>query len=545
MHRLSRLIKCASWSATYAMPVALLAGCAAPVEQSVQEPAKVVDVLLLNGTVYDGSLNEPVVTDVAISNDRVVFVGDSEAAGYTATTSRDVTGQVVAPGFIDPHTHYDRDIVPWSQDPEKSLILPALMQGVTTVFVGVDGSGHPAIDQTLSNADKKGIGPNIAAYVGFGAVRSMVLGYSDKAPDTTELESMKRLVGQGMCEGAFGFSTGLFYSPQSYSTKDEVIALASEAAVRGGIYDSHLRDESSYTVGLQGAVQELIDIGHATGMPVHIAHIKALGVDVHGESQDVIGLVESAQASGLTVTADQYPWIASGTSFSAALLPRWAQVGGEEAMLARLQDTEQGERIREAMAENLRRRGGPDSLLLSNRVQQELIGKTLQDLSDEWELDPIDAAVKVLEMGGAGVASFNQSEEDVKRFMKEDWVMTSSDASPGHPRKYASYATKYAKYVKQEEAITTTQFVHSSTGLAADALGLVDRGYLKEGYFADIVVFSPDDYAPRATFLEPEILSVGVFDVLVNGEFAVRDGEPTGTSAGRGLRHASLPGTCD
>ena len=545
MHGLSHLRKCRPWAATFAIPVALFASCAAPVEQSVEAPAKTADILLLNGTVYDGSLSDPVVADVAISDDRIIFVGDADEAGYTSTTSLDVTGQIVAPGFIDPHTHYDRDIVPWAQDPEKSLILPALMQGVTTVFVGVDGSGHPAIDQTLSNADKKGIGPNVAAYVGFGAVRSMVLGYSDKAPDQAELETMKKLVGQGMCEGAFGFSTGLFYSPQSYSAQDEVIALAKEAAVRGGLYDSHLRDESSYTVGLQGAVQELIDIGHATGMPVHIAHIKALGVDVHGESQEVIGLVESARASGLAITADQYPWIASGTSFSAALLPRWAQVGGEEAMLERLQDAEQGPKIREAMAENLRRRGGADSLLLSNRVQQDLIGKTLQDLSDEWGLDPIDAAVKVLEMGGAGVASFNQSEEDVKRFMKQDWVMTSSDASPGHPRKYASYATKYAKYVKQEGTITTAHFVHSSTGLAADALGLVDRGYLKAGYFADIVVFSPEDYAPRATFLEPEILSVGVVDVLVNGDFAVRDGEPTGTAPGRGLKHVPLPGTCD
>ncbi len=541
MHTLSQLRKRSSWQVTCAIPAALLAGCAAPVEQPVKE----ADILLLNGIVYDGSLSEPVMADVAIEDDRIVFVGDAEGAGYKAATSLDVSGKVVAPGFIDPHTHYDRDIVPWSQDPEQSLILPAIMQGVTTVFVGVDGSGHPAIAETLSNADKKGIGPNVAAYVGFGAVRSMVLGYSDKAPDAEELISMKKLVGKGMCEGAFGFSTGLFYSPQSYSTKDEVITLAGEAASRGGIYDSHLRDESSYTVGLQGAVQELIDIGHATSMPVHIAHIKALGVDVHGESLDVIGLVEKAQASGLAVTADQYPWIASGTSISAALLPRWAQVGGEAEMLARLQDAEQGREIRKAMAENLRRRGGPDSLLLSNRVKQDLIGKTLQDLSEEWGLDPVEAAVKVLEMGGAGVASFNQSEDDVKRFMKQAWVMTSSDASAGHPRKYASYATKYAKYVKQEKTITTAEFVHSSTGLAADSLGLQDRGYLKEGYFADVVVFSPEDYAPRATFLDPEILSAGVVDVIVNGEFAVREGEPTGLSPGRGLKHTPLVGTCD
>ncbi|MBR9808417.1 MAG: amidohydrolase family protein [Alphaproteobacteria bacterium] len=503
------------------------------------------DILLLNGTVYDGTLSEPRVADVAILDDRIVFVGDATEAGYTAPVSLDVTGKYVAPGFVDPHTHYDRDITPWANDPDKSLILPAIMQGVTTVFVGVDGSGHPAIAETLSNAEKKGIGPNVAAYVGFGAVRSMVLGYSDKAPDAEELDTMKGLVRKGMCEGAFGFSTGLFYSPQSYSKTDEVIALTKEAAKRGGLYDSHIRDESSYTVGLLGAVQEVIDIGEATGIPLHIAHLKALGVDVHGMSTDVIDLVESAQTAGLTVTADQYPWVASGTSVSASLLPRWAQVGGEEAMVARLRDPEDGPKIREAMKENMRRRGGPDSLLISNRTKDEWIGKTLQDLSEEWDVDPIEAAIRVLEQGGAGFASFNQSEEDVKRFMQQPWVMTSSDASDGHPRKYASYTTKYTKYVKKEKTLTTTEFVNSSTGRAADALGLVDRGYLKEGYYADIVVFDPEEYAPRATFVKPEVLSVGVVDVLVNGEFAVRDGEPTNLAPGRGLKHVPEQGTCE
>ena len=541
MQNIPRLRKFGSLGVKYAFPAILLAGCTSPVEVPVQE----ADILLLNGTVYDGTLGDARIADVAIVDDRIVFVGDAEEANYSAPVSLDVTGKYVAPGFIDPHTHYDRDITPWANDPDKSLILPAIMQGVTTVFVGVDGSGHPAIGETLSNAEKKGVGPNVAAYVGFGAVRSMVLGYSDRAPDADELGTMKGLVSQGMCEGAFGLSTGLFYSPQSYSTTEEVIALTKEAAARGGLYDSHIRDESSYTVGLLGAIQEVIDIGDATGIPLHIAHLKALGVDVHGQSTDVIDLVEAAQSEGLTVTADQYPWVASGTSVSASLLPRWAQVGGEEAMIARLRDAEDGPKIRAAMTENMRRRGGPDSLLLSNSTKDEWIGKTLQNLSEDWNVDPVEAAIRVLEQGGAGLASFNQSEEDVKRFMQQPWVMTSSDASGGHPRKYASYATKYAKYVEKEKTITTTEFVHSSSGLVADSLGLVDRGYLKDGYYADIVVFDPENYAPRATFLEPEILSVGVVDVLVNGEFAVRDGEPVNSAPGRGLKHMPTEGTCE
>ncbi|WP_300381452.1 amidohydrolase family protein [Henriciella sp.] len=515
-----------------------LAGCAAA------EPAEpqTVDLLIENGTLFDGSNTAGSTADVAISGDRIVFVGQASEQQFVATRSIDAEGLVVVPGFIDPHTHYYEDLA--SDEAGTRQIAPALLQGVTTVFVGNDGGGRPDIAASIEEAETAGIGPNMASFVGFGAVRQQVLGYSDRAPDADELDTMKTLVADGMCEGAFGLSSGLFYAPQSYAETEEVIALAREASDRGGVYDTHIRDESSYTIGLLGGVEEVLEVARTAELPAHIAHIKALGVDVHGQSKDVISLIENAHDEGLVVTADQYPWTASGTSVSSSLLPRWAQVGGEEAMLARLTDADDAPKIREAMRENMRRRGGPDSLLLSSNTREEWIGKTIADLSAEWEMDPVDAAVRILKAGGSRLASFNQSDEDVERFMQQPWVVTSSDASNGHPRKYASFANKYATYVQEKETISMPEFVHRSSGLTAETFGVQERGYIKPGYYADIAIFDPDTFAPRATYVAPEQPSVGVSYVFVNGTLVVDSGQLTSSLAGRGLKHTPAPGTC-
>ncbi|MBN8713296.1 MAG: amidohydrolase family protein [Xanthomonadales bacterium] len=501
-----------------------------------------VDVVISGGSLFDGGTGAPHTADVAIAGDRIVYVGVDAAKRYRARTVIDARGMIVAPGFIDAHTHPDTYVR--SDDPKERLNAPWLFQGVSTLMIGGDGGGTPDVGDEAAWFKQHAIGTNLAPYVGFGAVRKRVLNMDARAPDAEELKRMEGLVAKGMCEGAFGFSTGLFYAPQSFSKTDEVIALAREAARRGGIYDSHIRDESSYTIGLLGAIKEAIQIGHDAGLPAHISHIKALGVDVHGDAGKVIALIDAARKSGQDVTADQYPWLASGTNLQASLVPRWAVAGGRKEMLHRFDDAATLQRIKTEMRENLRRRGGSESLLLT-RSGHPWTGKTLKDVAAEWRLDAVDAAVRLIrETDGVSVASFNMDDADVRQFMKQPWVITSSDGSNGHPRQYATFPEKYVKYVKDEKAISLIDFIHRSTGLSAEILGLKDRGYLRKGYFADVVVFDPARYAPKADYVHPRVLSAGVVDLLVNGQPVIAGGKLTNAAPGRLLLHTPTPGTC-
>jgi N-acyl-D-amino-acid deacylase len=339
---------------------------------------------------------------------------------------------------------------------------------------------------------------------------------------------MKGLVATAMCQGALGFSTGLFYAPQSFAKTGEVVALAREAGMRGGVYDSHIRDESSYTIGLAAAVDEALAIGREARLPVNISHIKALGVDVHGMAPAIIAKVEAARARGQHVTADQYPWSASGTSLAAALVPRWAQDGGRAALLRRFDDPAVRARLRAEMAENLRRRGGAASLLIT----------------EGGAGDPVEAAIGVIRVADPAVASFNQTEADIAAFMRRPWVMTGSDASTGHPRAYGSFARKYDEYVVRRKVITLRDFIERSTRLTADTFGLADRGRLRRGAYADVVLFNPKHYAARATYQEPTLLTTGVRAVIVNGVLAVENGALTGAAAGRALAKTPPAGTC-
>jgi N-acyl-D-aspartate/D-glutamate deacylase len=352
---------------------------------------------------------------------------------------------------------------------------------------------------------------------------------------------MRSLVAAAMCQGAMGLSTGLFYAPQSFARTGEVAALAREAGRRGGFYDSHLRDESSYTIGLAAAVDEALAIGREARLPVHISHIKALGVDVQGQARAIIAKVEAAQKAGQKVTADQYPWSASGTSLAAALVPLWAQDGGRAKLLERFDDPALAARLRSDMTENLRRRGGPAALLVT---QGKSSGRTLADIAKDRGEEPVAAAVAVIREGDPAVASFNQIEPDIKAFMRRPWVMTGSDASAGHPRTYGSFARKYAKYVDSELILNLRQFIERSSTLAADTFGLEGRGRLKAGAYADVVVFDPRRYAARATYARPALTAAGVRAVLVNGILAVDQGVLTGKAAGRALAHRATPGTC-
>ncbi|WP_234002422.1 amidohydrolase family protein [Erythrobacter sp. AP23] len=506
-----------------------------------------VDLVIRGGTIYDGSSAEPAVGDIAVSGEKIVYVGRSADNPYEGERIIEAQGMIVAPGFIDPHTHADAFLT--GEDRTTRLNLPWMMQGVTTIFTGVDGHGQPGGEVDVAgffdNIEQQKFGINAAAYVGFGAVRRAVIGDDDRAPTTSELETMKNLVAKGMCEGALGLSTGLFYAPQSFSTTDEVIAVAKEAARRGGVYDSHQRDESSYSIGVVASTQEAIEIGRTAGMPVHFAHFKALGVDVHGKAPELIATIEKARAEGLRVTADQYPWEASGSGLEASLLPRWAVDGGREAMLGRFDDPATLERIKIEMRENLRRRGGPDSLLLT-ATGHSWTAKRLGQVAEEWGVEAIEAALRIIRETdrGGSVVSFNMAQEDIKLLMQQSWVMTGSDGSHGHPRMYSTYPEKYAKYALEEQTISIADFINSSTGRVADAFQLDARGHLRKGYFADIVVFNPDHYRPKATYVDPTLFASGVSTLLVNGAPAIENGQPTGVAAGRGIKNVPPPGTC-
>jgi N-acyl-D-aspartate/D-glutamate deacylase len=501
------------------------------------------DVLIRGGSVYDGSDAPPRDADVVIAGDRIVYVGQDAAAHYDARWVRDARGLLVAPGFIDAHTHPDTYIR--SPDARVRLNAPWLFQGVTTVVIGVDGSGTPDVAAESAGFARARVGTNIVPYVGFGAIRERILKDADRAPTAAELDAMRALVARGMCEGAVGLSTGLFYAPQSFATTAEVTALAREAARRDGLFDTHQRDESSYTIGLLGSVAEVLQIGRDAAIPVHFAHIKALGIDVQGKADEVIALIDKARAAGQDVSADQYPWSASGSSLEAALLPRWAFDGGRAALLRRLADPTQVARIRTDMQENLRRRGGPASLLLTT-AGMPWTGRTLAVMARRWRLDPLAAAIRIIRSGAdrGDVASFNMVEEDIRRFMRAPWVLTSSDGSDGHPRQYATFPRKYRKYVLEDHVITLGEFIRSSTGRTADRFRLEGRGYLRPGDFADVVLLDPERYAPRADYLHPRRLASGVRELWVNGRAVIREGHLTGEAPGRVLLHTPPPGTC-
>jgi N-acyl-D-amino-acid deacylase len=491
--------------------------------------AQDLDLILRNGTVIDGSGSPSIHTDVGIAGDRIAFVGSS--AGRKAKRVIDATGLIITPGFIDPHTHTADDLT----DPKRGRNEAYLMQGVSTVATGNDGDSPEHTGDTLARWTRQGIGTNATLFIGEGTVRGEVMGMSDAKPTPEQMKKMKALVDTAMNEGAIGLSTGLYYAPGSYATTEEVIALASVAAQHGGIYDTHMRDESTYNIGLMNSVRETLRIGKEANIPVMISHIKALGADVWGQSTEVIALIDEARKAGINATASQYPYDASGTSVTASLVPRWAEADGK--LLKNIDDPALHQRLIQEMTENLRRRGGPETLLMTAAKDKSIVGKNLAQIAKERHVSPIEAALQIIRAGGSSVASFNMKESDIEAFMKQPWVMTCSDGSEGHPRKYGTFPHKIHEYVYEKHVLSLEAAVRSSTSLPAETLRLKNRGLLKQGYFADVLIFDPKTFIDRATYENPTVLATGVQYLLVNGKFAVDRGNLTTTLAGRALTH--------
>jgi N-acyl-D-aspartate/D-glutamate deacylase len=518
------------------LAVAALATCAAST-LAAQAPRS-FDVLIRQGRVLDGSGNPWVRTDIGIRGDRIVAMGD--LSGATATTVIAADSFYVAPGFIDTHSHAGESLERQAMSGAQQL----LAQGLTTVFVNPDGGGPVDLAAQRAALEKNGIGLNVAQMIGHGSVRGAVLGMADRAPTADELKKMEALVQKGFDDGAFGFSSGPFYAPGSYSKTDELVDLARIAAKYHAPYQSHIRDESDYTIGLLAAVEEVITVARDAHTRGVVTHVKALGPDVWGFSAAIVQRIDRARDEGVEVFADQYPYDASSTSLAAALVPRWAQAGGNAAYKARIADPAQRARIVAEMKENLARRGGAARIpVASYGPDRTLDGKTLAQIAAARNADPVETAIALLDKGGVSIVSFNMLDEDINRLMQQPWTMTSSDGAliafgngMPHPRGNGAFSRKIRKYVVEDHVVALPAAIRSMTSLPATVFNLPDRGVLRPGAFADVVVFDLAKVYDRATYENPRQMSEGMVDVLVNGKFALRDGRFTNAHDGRVLR---------
>lgn len=498
-------------------------------------PAVKADVVLRGATLVDGTGKPAVIGDLAISGDRIVAVG-----AFTVTnkpTVIDAKGLVVAPGFIDLHTHSDTAL---TQKATRAN-LNYLTQGVTTVVTGNCGSGPVDVAAYFKALEKGGVGSNVLHLVPHNSVRRAAMGNVNREPTAAELKKMLALVEQGMKDGACGLSTGLIYDPGSYSKTDELIALARVVALHGGIYASHIRDEG---VNVVTSTEEAIKIGREAKLPVHISHMKATGKAAWGKSADAIAAILAARKKGVVVTADQYPYTASSTSLTATLAPARFREGDRKDYVARLDDATTGPLIRRAMEKALQGRGAEAIRIAAYAKKPAWAGKSLAALAKDENKEPIDIVLEIERNGGAAIVNFGMSEEDVRAIMKQPFVATASDGSARrpdksvpHPRSYGCFPRKIGRYALADKVVTLEHAVRSSSGLPADILHLTDRGYLKAGHFADVVVFDPKAFRDAATYDKPHQYAPGVRWLFVNGKMVIKDGKYTDALAGKVLRH--------
>lgn len=541
-----------------------------PALAGAPDEAPAYDILLRGGRVVDGAGNPWFVADLAIKGDRIAAIGRLHQARAGRTI--DVSGLVVAPGFIDMLGQSEYTLL---ADPQ---LLSKVTQGITTELTGEGGSVGPMTSYSVAEmrttaldlkieidwtdhesyfrrVASQGSALNFAHMVGAAQVRMAVLKSENRAPTSAELEAMKRHVDVAMRQGAFGLSSSLIYPPGSFAQTDELVELAKVAARHGGIYATHIRGESDH---LAESLDEAAAIGERAGIPVEVWHLKAAGKNNWGRMAEALARIDAARRRGVDMTADVYPYPAAATDL-AACLPPWASEGGLQAFLGRLKDPAARARIRSEM-ENpetswerlLHHVGGPEGVLIAGvrtEANRRFQGMRLSEIAAARRADPIETIFDLLVEEGGSVDSiyFMMSEDDVKKGISAPWVSFNCDA-PGvrpdgllgqksiHPRAYGSFPRILGKYVREEKVLTLEEAIRKMTSLPAQRLGLVDRGLLREGLYADVVVFDPAKITDRATFEMPHQTSEGVVHLFVNGVAVLDSGRPTGKLPGGILR---------
>jgi N-acyl-D-amino-acid deacylase len=532
--------------------------------------AATYDLILRNGTIYDGSGSAPVTGDVAIEGDRIAAVG--HRASDQGKTEIDVHGMAVAPGFIN--------MMCWANE---SLIADGrsqsdIRQGVTLEVMGEGNSMGPlneqmkkelvarqgdikydiqwtTLDEYLRFLQRRGVSCNVASFIGATTPRVYVIGHDDRDPTPEELRKMQDLVRQAMEDGAVGLASALVYPPATFAEADELIALAKVVAEYDGLYASHVRSEGAELVE---AVGELLNIARASGVRAEIYHLKAAGKENWGKLDRVIEMVNAARADGLKITADVYSYPASSTGLISCL-PPWVQDGGFQAALRRMQDPDTRRRIARQMRESREgwenmylQAGSPDRILLvgfKNDKLKPLTGKTLGEVARMRRKPPEETAMDLIVEDGSRISTvyFSQSPENLRKKIALPWVSLCSDSaslateglflkSSVHPRAYGSFARLLGKFVREEKLISLDEAIRKMTGLPAGNLRLDRRGMLKKGYFADVVVFDPEKIKDHATFEEPHQYATGMVHVFVNGVQVLKDGDHTGATPGRVVR---------
>jgi N-acyl-D-amino-acid deacylase len=549
--------------------------CVACLAVTTAQPAARYDLLIRNGRVMDGTGNPWFPADVAVTNGRIVAIG--KLGDAQATRIVDATGKLVTPGFIDIHSHADDGSSPRGglrdDNPVRRSAPNLVSQGITTVVVNQDGRSPWPLSEQRGLLEKNGIGPNAMLLVGHGTVRRRIMGDDVRRtarPD--EIVRMRALVKEALQQGAVGMSAGLEYDPGRWSTTDEVAELARELPAFNGIYISHERSEGSdplwyvpsqdgpNAVTLLDAVRETIEIGEKSGARVVASHLKAKGEHYWGSSAAAINLIQRARDRGVDVWADQYPYPTSGTDGSTVLIPAWATrppgAGPNQPPTNRadilkrvLGDPPSAKLVRSDIAHEIRRRGGAANITVYEFTDKALYGKSLAEIARLWKLDPVETAIKIqldgLENrnGGARMRGFSMAEMDMENIAKQSWVATSTDGGIAlpedgpstHARFYGSFTRKIRHYAIDRGAITLEHAVRSSTSLPARIMDLKDRGQLREGFAADIVIFDAAAIRDKATFFEPHQHSEGVDYVFINGTAVLDGGKLTGATPGKVL----------
>jgi N-acyl-D-amino-acid deacylase len=524
------------------------------------------DLLIRHGRIIDGTGSAPYAADVGVKDGDIVAIGRLEdEAGKTV----DATGQVVAPGFIDLHTHSDLSFL---LDPTAQS---KVRQGVTLELAGNCGSSFcaplqgaaaemlrarvsqyaEAFEPTWSDfggyldaVQRATSTLNLAVQVGHGTIRAAVMGMEARAASGDELEQMKTLVAECLDAGAMGFSTGLFYAPGNYARLEEVIELAAVTAVRGKLYSTHMRDEGSHSVGLFVALNEAIEIGRRTGIRVQISHVKCSGPAVWGRAGDVLDLFDRTRREGIDLAGDQYPYTAASTSLTGALFPRWALEGGREGTLKRLANAAERQRLHADIAAMFSKWSTPQGVVIARFVPDpSLEGQNMAQIAEALRYDPAEAAMRLYELGEASVIAHAMQEADVEAIARHPWVAVGSDGSSlsahgmlsagkPHPRSYGTNPRYLARFVRQRQLVSLPEAVRKMTLLPATRLGLTRRGRIAPGFAADLVVFNPETVADTATFEAPHSYPMGIPHVAVNGVLVIENGAFTGQTPGKIIR---------